>query len=364
MKKLYTALLALGLAGCLALPALAEQPSLTAKEEAQIAEAEALLQELGISEQPDPGEAIERSLNAWLSEEEGIDYDGFYDPEGDRSCENWQAGLPGVATFGLYNGTQIAAPRQPDGMLWGVDVSHHQGGINWDVAQEGLDFAILRCGYGLNLPQQDDREWHRNAAACQRLGIPFGTYIYSYATDTKMARSEAEHVLRLVKGYKLDMPIYFDIEDPRLAKLDNATLAAIAKTFCDTVSAAGYKVGIYASLSWWNTRLTNSVFRTAGWERWVAHWAVDRDYSAGYDMWQYGGCYLKGVPNAVDGNVYYASRKPHKNGTETLADLLALARLVGSGARPTPAQLTRFDLNGDARLTRTDLGLLGSILLQ
>lgn len=71
----------------------------------------------------------------------------------------------------------------------GIDVSHHQGAINWDAVAGQIDFAVIRCGFGGNLTAQDDRQWSANVAACERLGIPYGVYLYSYAaTDDEAER--------------------------------------------------------------------------------------------------------------------------------------------------------------------------------
>ena len=53
-----------------------------------------------------------------------------------------------------------------------IDVSEHQGTINWDAVKGHIDGAILRCGYGDNIVSQDDKQWKRNADECTRLGIP------------------------------------------------------------------------------------------------------------------------------------------------------------------------------------------------
>ena len=72
----------------------------------------------------------------------------------------------------------------------GIDVSKHNGTIDWEkVKSSDVDFAIIRCGYGQNLTNQDDSKWKENADACTRLGIPFGTYIYSYAMSVADAES-------------------------------------------------------------------------------------------------------------------------------------------------------------------------------
>ena len=98
----------------------------------------------------------------------------------------------------------------------GVDVSYHNGTINWKkVAASDVDYAIIRCGYGDNIKSQDDKKWAENVAGCEKNNIPYGVYIYSYATSVKQAESEANHVLRLIKstGAKPTYPIYIDYED-------------------------------------------------------------------------------------------------------------------------------------------------------
>ena len=95
----------------------------------------------------------------------------------------------------------------------GIDVSHHQGAINWDAVAGQIDFAVIRCGFGGNLTAQDDRQWSANVAACERLGIPYGVYLYSYAETDDEASDEAQHVLRLLQGHTPQLPVYLDLED-------------------------------------------------------------------------------------------------------------------------------------------------------
>lgn len=178
----------------------------------------------------------------------------------------------------------------------GIDVSQWQGVIDWEqVKASGIDFAIIRCGYGKNYSEQDDPYWQRNVSECERLGIPYGVYIYSYATDIASAKSEAEHVLRLIEGHNLSYPVYFDMEDNSTL---NSDLAAIAETFCKTVSNAGYPVGVYANLYWWNTYLTDARF--SQWYRWVAQYNSSCDYAGNYSIWQYSS---KGSVPGISGNV-------------------------------------------------------------
>ena len=130
----------------------------------------------------------------------------------------------------------------------GIDVSHHNETIDWEkVKADGIEFAIIRCGYGDNVTSQDDRQWARNVSECERLGIPYGVYIYSYADSVQHARSEAEHVIRLLEGHSPSYPVYLDMEDDSTVGTSASLKGQIAQAFCDTVSSAGYRVGSYAN---------------------------------------------------------------------------------------------------------------------
>ena len=170
----------------------------------------------------------------------------------------------------------------------GIDVSQWNGNINWaKVAKSDVDYAIIRVGYGDNYTYQDDTYFKKNVKGCIDNKIPFGVYIYSYAVNTTMAKSEANHVLRLINGLKLDFPVYFDMEDnSQLNGTNNATRGAIAKTFCNAITAKGYKVGIYANLNWWNNYLTDKAFNNSKWYKWVAQYNSQCDYKGTYQMWQ------------------------------------------------------------------------------
>ena len=184
--------------------------------------------------------------------------------------------------------------------LKGIDVSEHQGTIDWEaVKRSGVDFAIIRCGYGDNYQSQDDAQWARNVSECERLGIPYGVYIYSYATDISMANSEADHVLRLLKGHNPTYPVYYDLEESKLESAANRDLLArMAETFCGKISAAGFEPGVYANLNWWNNYLTDPVFNS--WTRWVAQYNYQCDYRGSYQMWQ---CTSAGKVDGIAGGV-------------------------------------------------------------
>lgn len=174
-----------------------------------------------------------------------------------------------------------------------IDVSEHQGVIDWEKAMPHIDGAILRCGYGSDYENQDDEQFRRNADECTRLGIPFGVYIYSYAKTIEGMKSEAAHVLRLIKPYKLSYPVYLDLEEPGLE--EGAVIRA--RVFGNIIENAGYWCGVYANLNWWETYLVGLERFT----KWVAQYYKECEYTGSYlDIWQYTS---KGNVPGIKGNV-------------------------------------------------------------
>lgn len=174
-----------------------------------------------------------------------------------------------------------------------IDVSRWQGKIDWEKVKPQIDGAILRCGYGSDLTKQDDEQFKRNADECTRLGIPFGVYLYSYAKTEEQAKSEAAHVLRLIKGYKLSYPVYLDLEEHGT----QAGAIERANIFGDIIEAAGYWCGVYANLNWWNNYLKGLDRFT----KWVAQYNSKCDFKgSNLDMWQYSS---KGTVDGIKGNV-------------------------------------------------------------
>lgn len=191
----------------------------------------------------------------------------------------------------------------------GIDVSKYQGEVDWEKAQAaGIDFAILRCGFGSEWNgegeyAQDDEYWERNADECTRLGIPFGAYLYSYATTEEQARSEADHVARLLglkapdhegltdytsKAYKLDYPVYYDLEDKAITGLFPEEMAKLTAAFFDQLESWGYtgEQGVYASLNWTRGRLMDAGFDEWRDNFWIARFNSDLGYTGPYTMWQ------------------------------------------------------------------------------
>jgi len=134
---------------------------------------------------------------------------------------------------------------------------------------------------------------------CIDNNIPYGVYLYSYADTVEKASSEADHAIRLLQGKKLKYPVYYDLEEDKLRdKISKQTIADIAQTFCDKLSAKGYTVGIYANKDWFTNYLTDSRFNN--WTKWVAQYNTVCNYKGKYDMWQ---CSSTGRVPGISGNV-------------------------------------------------------------
>lgn len=222
-----------------------------------------------------------------------------------------------------------------------IDVSTWQGTIDWEKVKPQIDGAILRCGYGMDMVEQDDGQFKRNADECTRLGIPFGVYIYSYATTVERIKSEAAHVLRLVKPYKLSYPIYLDLEQSGTEE----GAVERAEIFGDIIEEAGYWCGVYANLNWWNNYLDGLERFT----KWVAQYYKVCEYGGTYDMWQYSSDgQIDGIDGRVDMNECYL---------DFPAEILGGKKIEEKPVKKTVAELVEEVLdgkwgNGDDRKAR------------
>ncbi len=165
----------------------------------------------------------------------------------------------------------------------GIDVSHHQNIIDWaNVSNSGVGFVIIRAGYGGNWTEQDDKQFLNNVAACERFNIPYGLYLYSYASEIDdsehSAQNEARHMLRLIDEIKknnyspnLGTKVFIDMEDNSVVNAGKDKLTAVSDTFCSEIESNGYSCGIYANKTWLTNHL-NTQELAKKYEIWLAEW--------------------------------------------------------------------------------------------
>lgn len=183
----------------------------------------------------------------------------------------------------------------------GIDVSTYQGDIDWDkVKNAGIEFAIIRCGFGSDIASQDDNKFSRNVEGAKRVGIPYGVYLYSYADTDEKLQSEIKHVLRLIKGLN-PFCVYFDMEDASTISLGKPKLTQYGLTFCKAIKDAGYVAGVYANQNWCRNYLDIKKFEDAGYSIWCAKFAESKpSINASFDIWQHTS---KGRVDGINGNV-------------------------------------------------------------
>lgn len=182
----------------------------------------------------------------------------------------------------------------------GVDLSEMNGDVDFQALKKaGVEFVILRCGYGSDYLNQDDKRFPENVRKAETAGIPWGAYLYSYARTTAMAQSEAQHTLRVLNGQKPLYGVWYDVEDSSQAGSD---LVSICETYCQMLEQSGLYCGIYSMLSWLQGKLNSS--RLDRFDKWVAQWNSTCSYQKPYGLWQYTDRLLI-VGKAFDGNYAY-----------------------------------------------------------
>lgn len=190
----------------------------------------------------------------------------------------------------------------------GIDVSEHNGSINWPAAKKaGVSFAVVRTGYGVS---HVDNYFKRNIEGALAQGIPVGIYHFSYALNVAGAKREAEYVLKLLEPYKgkITLPVFFDFEYDTVdyAKKQGVALGrdafnAHTVAFCDAIQAAGYRAGTYYNLDY--LRKYVDVDRVGKYVQWYAQYASTASAS-GWGLWQYSSSYtIPGCSGRFDVNV-------------------------------------------------------------
>ena len=198
-------------------------------------------------------------------------------------------------------------------ILKGIDVSAWQKTVDWStIAAQGTDFALIRTGYGKTAPEvQTDAYFATNFDGATRNGIKVGVYHYSYAENVEDAIAEANFCLSILNGRSLDYPVFYDIEDTVHRTMDKELMADVVEAFCTRMEEAGYRTGIYSSVSIFNSNLASP--RLDKYDRWVASWGKDvPNFDKAYTIWQYAYGTLPGVDGNVDLN--YSFKDYSKSG--------------------------------------------------
>ncbi len=173
---------------------------------------------------------------------------------------------------------------------YGIDVSVWQGAIDWEkVAADGMDFAMIRAGYGFYASNEPNFE--TNMQGAQENGIACGAYWFCTALNETDAITQAEKFLNTIQGYQFEYPLVLDMETTdQMTTISTSERDAIVTAFCSVLEDAGYYVAIYSSKSYLETMFSYDTLKN--YDVWVAHWTYNSDSRSTYSrtsfgLWQY-----------------------------------------------------------------------------
>lgn len=192
----------------------------------------------------------------------------------------------------------------------GVDVSEHQGTINWNQVKEaGYEFAFIRIAYrgytegGLF----DDAYYQQNIEGALAAGLEVGVYVFAQAVNETEAVEEAQRVLDNLKGYNITGPIVYDPESilDAESRTDDVTGEQFTKNtiaFCEKVKEAGYTPMIYANMMWEAYKF--DLTKLSDYEFWYADYESQPQTPYDFTYWQYteSGT-VPGIPGSADLNI-------------------------------------------------------------
>ncbi|MXQ73565.1 hypothetical protein GSF08_06410 [Clostridiaceae bacterium DONG20-135] len=257
-----------------------------------------------------------------------------------------------------------------------IDVSEHQGVINWDqVKAAGIDGAILRISYGYE--NGYDKQFVRNVQECNRLGIPYGIYMYSYAYDANFAYHEAADVVNLLSKVQVNLsyPIYYDIEgfDPfyhlgvvRYHPTSPSQYESIIATFINYMNTHGYagKVHVYSYRNYLQNALNSS--KILSYVSWIAAYTQTLGYTNtfynGVQGWQYTNSgSVKGINGRVDISCF--SDFMYNASVSASVPEAVTEKLAEKNIKFNAGYLTGFQLNSDISALQSSLAGLGKVTL-
>ena len=170
--------------------------------------------------------------------------------------------------------------------LSGIDISYHNGEIDFSIIKSRVDFIIMRAGYGVKTTDSKEIKFDIYYNEAKKYNIPIGTYWYCYAKTPEGALLEAKTFLNKVKGKKFEFPVYYDVEEKSIFDTGKENVNAIIKTFFDELEKNNYYCGLYCSSYYLKNFISEEIKKK--YEIWVAHWGVDKpSYEGKWGIWQY-----------------------------------------------------------------------------
>ena len=233
-----------------------------------------------------------------------------------------------------------------------IDVSHHNGVIDFSKLKGKIDGVIIRCGYGDDITSQDDKQFKHNVENAILNSIPFGIYFFGYATNETQVQSEIAHCKRLALPYKdmMSYPLYYD--DELDSKNESYALTA-TKTFCEEMEKAGFYVGVYTNEDYWIEYLASLGDRFT---KWIAKWGDIRPTIPNVDAWQFTSkAQYDGINGNVDTSYFFKDFPINKTNGNVNENISANAFQIGDIVTLTDNVRVRKSPNGGKNLNYENL---------
>lgn len=141
------------------------------------------------------------------------------------------------------------------GEALGIDVSHHNGKIDWrKVAESNKKFCILKCQYEAK-SHRIDETFEYNYAESGKYGLARGVYVFIASDSISDPVLDAQQLLKKLNGRPLEYGIWLDLESAALRKIGAAAITKLCYIYANLFRAAGYYVGIYCNYDWYHNVL-------------------------------------------------------------------------------------------------------------
>ena len=227
------------------------------------------------------------------------------------------------------NNVQLWEGNNTDAQKWkiqevyfGIDISHYQGNVDFDALKNSrrAEYMIIKAGeywvhQGKECFDEKFEEYYREA---KRVGMPLGTYWYTYANCVADVKPEMDKFLQALNRNgirkEFELPVFVDVESSNQVNLSQGELTNICIEYCKQIRAAGYRPGIYINATW----LQDKKIDLDRIDQDVAIWVARYGYNDGYvpgkkfeytgkrDIWQYSSRgRIDGINNDVDVNIAY-----------------------------------------------------------
>ena len=204
----------------------------------------------------------------------------------------------------LYTGyLRFNYPSYEDFPVQGIDVSHHQGDIDWgEVANENISFAFIKATEGVDFK---DKKFIENWKAAQEMGIAVGAY--HFYRLCKKGHEQADHFITTVPKYAGALPPVVDLEYGGNCSTDMSQ-EEIEREIHDYLLKVGNHYGqlpiIYVTQEFYNDYLINKLIEYPIWIRDI----YNRPSLHGgrrWVFWQYANRgHLNGIGTYVDLNAF------------------------------------------------------------